>query len=200
MRTVNLCITFLFLSIVSLGQTIQTGSVLGKNIISVYAGYPIPASGSTFNRIYEGVFDVRLGYSMTKKKISLGGDLGYSYFRISPRILDIGGKMTILTPGITAGYEFKVFNKMVIRSLLKCGYDFIAFSGTDADGNFRPVYHDGGISLLPIVSMEYFFNKNIGIGLSGSYEIIFQHFGNNSVWEESTIRIMDFGIKIIYEL
>lgn len=190
---------FLTISVASFGQTTQTDNVSSKNIFSLQTGYPIPASGSTFSRIYNGIFDTRIGYERTKKKLCLGGNIGYSYFKISQQVLDRNGTMTILSPGITVGYEVKVFKILFIHSLLKCGYDFITFSGTDANGNPRPSFHDGGISLLPTLSCDYLFNKNLGIGIYGAYKVLFQHFGNNAIEEESTIRIIDFGIKIIYK-
>ena len=194
--------TFLFLTITvaSLGQTAQTSRLSGKSIFSLQVGYPFPASGSTFNRIYNGVFDARLGYERIKKKLSFGGNIGYSHFQINRHVLDLNGTMTILSPGITAGYEVQVFKILFIHSILKCGYDFITFNGKDGNENSRPSFQDGGASFLPIVSLEYYLNRNLGIGISGSYEVIFQRFGNNAVKEESTTTIIDCGLKLIYKL
>ena len=162
--------------------------------------YPIPSSGSTFNRVYDGMFDITLGYGIIRKKIILGGNVGFSYFRVSPKVLELNGTMTILSPGLNIGYEFNIFKKTFIRPLLRCGYDFITFNGKDTNGNARPSYHEGGLSLSPMITAGYFFSKKFGVGLNGSYKVIFQHFGNKFVQEENTTRIMSFGISILYKL
>ena len=178
----------------------QNDSLKRNNYLIADIGYPIPASGSTFNRVYSGIFEAKLGYALIKKKITFGGNIGYSYFRVSPKALEINGTLTILSPGLTIGYEFKVYEKIFIRPLLKCGYDFITFNGKDTDGNSRPSYHEGGLSLSPMIAAGYFFSKKFGVGVNGSYKVIFQHFGNNVVQEESTTRIISFGINIFYKL
>ena len=200
MRVVFLQSIFLLYSFFALAQVIQPEKVKCKNYLTLQVGYPIPFSGSTFNRLYDGVFDTRLGYLRTKNNISFGSDIGYCNFALSHQTVDFTGKMTVLSPGLIWGYKFISCKKIMIVALLKCGYDFIFFSGNDVEGNVKTPFHEGGISLLPTMSVKYSLNKNNSLGFCLSYEIIFQHFGDNSVYEESTIRIMDFGIKIIHQL
>lgn len=199
MRAVTICVFFLFLTQTILGNELKLDSTSYKNTYSFQIGYPIPFSNITFKRFYDGIFDLKYGFSRKNKYASFGGDIGFCYFKISQKILDVTGKLIIFSPGLSASYEIKVIHKISIRPLIKFGYDFIFFSGTGANGNPHSVYRDGGLSLSPIVSLEYSINKNIALGIMGSYELIFQQFGYNSVLEESTTRIADFGIKIVYE-
>lgn len=171
-----------------------------KNYLMADFGYPIPASGSTFNRIYVGIVDAKLGYGMVIKKITIGLNVSYSYFRVSPKILETNNTMMILSPGLTLGYEFTVAKKIFIHPLIKCGYDVITFKGKDTDGNRLPSYRQGGLSLMPMIAAGYFITEKWGVGVNGSYKIIFQHFGNNAVKEESTTRITGLGITILYKL
>jgi len=163
-------------------------------------GYPIPGSGRTFNRIYVGIVDVKLGYAMAINKMTIGFNLGYSYFRVSHKVLETNSTMMLLSPGLTLGYEFTAAKKIFIHPIIKCGYDFITFKGKDTDGNSLPSFRQSGLSLTPAITAGYFFTKKIGVGVNGSYKIIFQHFGSKAVQEESTIRITGLGFTILYKL
>jgi hypothetical protein len=178
----------------------QNDSIERKNILSVNIGYPIPASGISFKNIYYGIFDSQIGYTLMKKHVSFGINAGYSYFKISRNVLDIKGSMQVISPGFSIGYDFKASKKLSIQPLLKFGYDFIVFNGKDVNGNSRPSFNESGISLTPMIAVNYFFTKRFGTGMYGSYKVILQHFGNNAVLEESTIRIMNMGISILYKL
>ena len=178
----------------------QNDSIERKSNLSVTIGYPIPASGITFKNIYYGIFDSQIGYSLIKKHLSFGINAEYSYFKISRHILDLTGSMQVISPGFSLGYNFKASEKLSIQPSLKCGYDFIVFNGKDVNGNSRPSFNEGGISLTPMISVNYFYTKRFGTGIYGSYKVILQHFGNNAVLEENTIRIMNLGICILYKL
>lgn len=195
----TICI-FVNLHLFVICTTAQSDSTASRHSLIAEINYPVPASGSTFSRIYDGVVDARLGYTMKFRKKIISAGIGYSYFRISPKVLDITGKMTILSPGITAGYDFIFLKKIFFRPLITSSYDYISFSAKDVDGNSLSPYHQGGVSLLPSVSAGYFIGKRVGVGINGGYEIIFMHFGKPAVYEESTTRIIYFGINLQYKL
>lgn len=178
----------------------QNDSAERKNNLSINIGYPIPASGITFKRIYKGIFDSQIGYTFMKKHLLLGVNAGYSYFIINRNILNLKGSMQVISPGCSIGYDFKASKKWSIQPLLKFGYDFIVFNGKDVNSNSRPTFIESGISLMPMVSINYFYTKRFGTGIYGSYKVILQHFGNNAVLEENTIRSINMGISILYKL
>ncbi len=195
----NLFISLLLTSAVSKAGTNDSTKL--KNIFFLHTSYPLPASGITFQRIYSGVLNINAGYHRLLYKKLLGGICAnYSMFQTSNKVLDTKTYMKIVSPAISFSMCFSIFKKFVFEPGLNVGYAFISFSGKDADGNQKPKFNEQGAFLQSSFFIGYLLSEKINIGIRGSYQIIFQHFGNNTVLEDNTIRIADFGIGVAYKL
>lgn len=170
-----------------------------KNLITLQIAYPSPNSGSTFNRIYDGLIDIRVVYARSVSKFFFGGDFGYTEFKVNKNVLDKTGTISILSPGIALAYKYDILKCLNIQTALKISYDFFKFGGS-VNNNSVISYSYDGMALMPEISINYFINNNFGLGLAGSYKTIFKHFGNQAVYEESTTRIILAGIKLSYLL
>jgi hypothetical protein len=172
-----------------------------KNIFSLQTNYPLPASGVTFQRVYTGVFDVNGGYRrLVYKKLYAGVCADYVLFQTSRRVLDTKTKMNIISPAASFGLLCTVYKKIIINPVFNGGYAFVTFNGTDVDGNPKPKFSEQGAFIQSSLFVGYLLCQKISIGLNGSYRIIFQHFGSNATLEDNTIRIVDFGVGLKYNL
>ncbi len=108
--------------------------------------------------------------------------------------------MNIFSPSFLFGYQTAAFKKILIHPLLNVGYAFIRYSWADAEGNTKPTFNEQGAFIQPSLFVAYLFSKKISVGLNGSFEIIFQHFGSNATLEDSNIRIACMGIGMTYSL
>lgn len=192
-------LTIFFIPFVSIAGT--SDSTTAKNIILLRTAYPLPASGATFQRVYSSILNVNGSFErLVFKKIYAGVAVDYSRFQTDRQVLDVKTKMNIIAPSVSFGWQTMAFKKFFIHPLLNGGYAFISYGGTDADGNPKPKFTEQGAFIQSSLFLGYLLSNKISVGLNGSYEIIFQHFGNDATFEDSNIRIAGFGIGISCKL
>jgi hypothetical protein len=194
-----LILLFLFLSpMISVGTNDSTKL---KNTLFLNANYPIPASGITFKTIYTGIFNVNTGYYRNVYKgINVGIGVDYSLFQTDRKILDTKSTMKIMSPSLNLGLQCTVFKKIFVYPMFNGGYSSITFSGEDSNGNTKAKFKEQGVFIQSSLFVGYLLNSKICIGVTSSYRVIFQHFGNNTTLEDKNIRIVDFGVGVKYKL
>lgn len=176
-------------------------STASKNFLSLHVDYPVPLSGVTFQRVYVGAFTIDAGFErLFYRKFSVGVFMDYSVFQINTKVLAVKTTMNIASPSLNIGYQALLFKKIFIHPSIHGGYAFISFNGKDANGNPKPKFREQGVFVQPSLLISYMLNNKLSIGVNAYYKVIFQHFGNNSAFEENTTRMTGFGVGVTYKL
>lgn len=188
--TMALLTATLFTSAILHGQTDSL-----RNQISISGGYPLPASMTTFKTDFVGNFCGNFNYErLVSKHFIAGGSSSYSLFGTNTHL---DSKMNVITVSGNAGYRLQFLNKMECIFALNAGYSEILFRSKDFKSPENK-FNEGGVSAAPVLIINYHLSKKIEAGVNTSYTVIFNHFGDPDVSEDSTIRFFNIGLEFIY--
>ena len=189
------------ISIIFINICILTGSTYAQNQTKYLITYPTTKSEKTFRNEWEGELNIKIShYNKVFNDLSLGISFDYSRFQIDKsKISFLDTKSHHLTPSVLLNYNLKLIEPVYILPIIEIGYSWILYR-SKKDSDAVKELDESGISFEPGININYFITRNIGIGVEGSYKIIFEHFGDDSFDEDDTIRYFKIGIGIIFSL
>lgn len=188
-----------YLSLIQIkAQEIENKKENAKNAIKIDLGYSVPNSLFSFKTNFKGLFSGNLNYNRTLKfNIIIGANLKYALFETGITKTNIDSKMNVFGIALDAGYKVSFLEKMEASFVLKAGYSNILFYNktySPPDNKFS----ENGLFCEPVLNLNYYISKKVGVGINSAYTIIFKRFGDGNLAEDPTIRFFNFCGSLIY--
>ncbi len=149
-------------------------------------GYPAPESNATFSKLYDGRFHGSLGVSKRLSRHHRAG-IGAEYAQFRGGLFD-DVDMHLFIPSAMTAYGKGISDRLDLEGTLRAGFAWIFYRSTE---DFEvDQFDESGLYLSPGIQIVYESRDGINGQIGVGYKVIFEHFGDESAVEDSTIRYL----------
>jgi hypothetical protein len=192
-------------------KTIKTALLLiviaysgySQNQISINLSYPFPAYPNSFSDNYIGIINAGIEYSHKfKNKMVLG--IGYNQFAFNNKSDNELDKMYyhIFSPYICLKYPISFSDVFFIIPQINTGYSWMRFYNKVTPDDVLKSFNEDGFIFSPVLNLETKISSSVMIGLTSSYNIIFEQFGKKSQQNinPSTLQFITTGVTTTFTI
>lgn len=165
---------------------------------SIELGYPVPQSKYTFQNVWEGMYNINVGYSYhLTKKLKLKTLFHYARFRINQEKLMIKSNYYFFGPAVGLEYSLPFWKNYLPQLSVGGGYMWMRFMNPEIPNRFVQRYNTTSWYLIPQIALIKFPISTSYVSIQLGYPIIFSDIfeENNGIHEEeSTIRYISIAL------
>lgn len=154
--------------------------------------FPLSESGVTFSKAYDGQMHTGLSYThVIQRHFRIGVSMEYARF-LNAGQYDI--HMNFLMPSVIAVYGTHFSGRHRFEASLQGGNAWISYQTDKPD---FPNIDESGPYVSPGIRFVFQATEGLKAQMGVGYKVVFEHFRDDSIKEDGTIRYLVFGTGLM---